>query len=257
MTGPSRLGWKVRRMAMKGVLSGREVNFENLFQNDNVAVFPRLGVLLNRIKKSGNPKLLAFLDDIERVQSTDATEMETSVELKSGRRVHMTALGDILRMRSFSTLVTVRNPYYRAISGFLDKIAKGTNPRYEDYPFFGEDGPEVFESFLDQCGQQNFFGNRHFFPQTALLFQPAERYTKIARVESLPEDMADFMSRIGQDPDAAQALRKPHALEAKEEGKIQNSTEKSHYLTPGARRLIEEMYARDFDVLGYDRLPDS
>ena len=90
-----------------------------------------------------------------------------------------------------------------------------------------------------------------------MLFQPAARYTKIARIESLPEDMADFLSRIGQDATAAQALRKPHVIEAKEQGKIQNSAEKSHYLTSAVRGLIEGMYARDFDTFGYERLPQA
>lgn len=254
MKGPSRLGWKVRRTAIKSVLAGRGMNYENLFQNDNAAVYPTLGVLFNRIKKSGNTSVVAFLDDLERARLGQSVGAKTSVELKSARRVHMMASGDILKMRSFATLVTVRCPYHRAISGFLDKVAKGTNLRYEGYPFFGQDGPEVFEKFLEECGRRNFFSNRHFYPQSALLFQPVSRYTKIARIESLPSDMAVFLSRIGEDSAAAQALRKPHNLEINEEGKIQNSSEKSHYLTPGVRRLIETLYARDFITFGYERL---
>jgi len=254
MTNPSRLEWKVKRIALRRIFSGQEINFDNFFQNDNIAVYPRLGVLFNRIKKSGNTTVVAFLDDVEKSEMVQKPQIETSAKLKNMRRIHMSPYRDILRMRSFSTLVIVRNPYYRAISGFLDKIAKGTNPRYENYPYFGKDGPEIFEKFLAHCGQQNFFKNRHFLPQTALLFQPPDRYTKIARLETLPEDMSDFLFQIGADPAAAQVLQKPHAIEIKEESKIQNSSEKFHYLTPRACRLIETLYARDFDSFGYERL---
>ncbi len=53
-------------------MSDREIDFDNFFQNDTVAIFPELGVILNRIKKAGNTSLVAFLDDVARACGGDA-----------------------------------------------------------------------------------------------------------------------------------------------------------------------------------------
>lgn len=250
---PGKLGWRLRRIGFQFALRGHAIDFTTFFQNDTVALFPGLGVILNRVKKSGNSSVVAFLDDLERHAQGQTTAPTSLESVKSARRPHLASPGCVWRAGRFATLVTVRNPYTRAVSGYLDKIAHGTNPRYANYPGFGQTSPAAFETFLAAARDRRFFSNRHFYPQTALLFQPAERFTKVARLETLAVDMAAFLARIGHDPAPAARLDRPHALEARVPGKIQNSAAHPHYLTPTARALIASLYDADFATFGYDR----
>lgn len=239
-SGPSRIGWKIRRAAIATILRGRGIRFENFFQNDNVAIFPALGVVFNRVKKSGNSTVVAFLDELEARQRSSPVLAQHSTQLiKSRRRPHVATVSTILKLGSFATLTTVRNPYHRAISGFLDKVASGTDDYYQDYPSFGDSSIEAFEHFLSKCQSNAFFGNRHFFPQTELLFQAPANFTKIARLESLATDMSLFLNEIGIPNAAAEELHAPHRVEATEQGKIQNSIGKEHYLSPRSVELID------------------
>lgn len=250
---PTRLGWKIKRSVLARTMARRDIRFDNFYQNENVAVFPAIGVIVNRIKKSGNTSVVAFLDELERQVAGDQVTPKNAEDIKNRRRIHLQDPFTILRMHSFATLVAVRNPYHRSISGFLEKIALGKALHYRDFPSFGENSPEAFEVFLKSLKQNHFFGDRHFFPQTALMFQPKEHYTKVARLETLVHDMGAFLDQIGQDPTRAAALKQPHKLERDQIGKIQNSTSKEHYLTSRAVELIEDLYHSDFEVLGYEK----
>lgn len=250
----SRFGWKLRRVALQVMLHRRNINFENFFQNDNVAVYPQLGVIFNRIKKSGNTSVVAFLDDLERNKTGAVREGNNAEEIKSSRRPHVMPISAVFEIRNYSTLTVVRNPYHRAISGFLEKIAKGTNPRYSNLPSYGDSSIEAFERFLDACKSEHFFGNRHFYPQVSLLFQPVDKFTGVARLESIVQDMGAFLAKIGIDSQFASVLEKPHQIEQLQSSKIQNASKKDRYLTPRTRRMIEELYKDDFETFGYDHI---
>ncbi|MDJ1009707.1 MAG: sulfotransferase family 2 domain-containing protein [Paracoccaceae bacterium] len=155
-------------------------------------------------------------------------------------------------MSGFATLVCVRNPYHRAISGFLDKIAGGTDPMYHEYPCYGDDSISAFEAFLQHLADHDFFGNRHFMPQTSLLIQPVDRFTRVARLETVVADMDAFLTGLGHPPSVAAPLSKPHPLEMRDKNKIHGSTKKEHYLTPVAAHLIGHLYRSDFQAFGYD-----
>ena len=241
---PSRLGWAVRRRLFQAALSNREINFDNFFQNDTVAVYPALGVILNRVKKSGNTTLVAFFDELDRARGSLGPAPCTTKEVKACRRPHLMPFARIPQVGVFATLVTVRNPYHRAISGFLDKIAGGNDPVYQDYPCYGDSSPRAFESFLRHCAERDFFGNRHFFPQTRLLIQPVARFTQVARLETLETDVDAFLTRLGHPPRTAAPLASPHPLEMREANKVQGSTEKEYYLTKTARVSDQQSISR-------------
>jgi hypothetical protein len=235
-------------------MAKRNIRFGNFFQGESVAVFPGLGVIFNRIKKSGNTSIVAFLDDLERAGAGDLQKPVTASEIKSRRSLRALPFRGIPRLPSFATLTSVRNPYHRAISGFLDKVGSGTNPRYQNYPTFGDRSVSAFEEFLVQCGENQFFRDRHFYPQTELLFQPLENYSQILRLETLVDDMDAFLTRRGFPAGTARALSSPHRLEQAETGKIQHSSKQAHYLTDHAIRIINKLYDRDFALLGYARM---
>ncbi len=252
---PSRMAWKLRRSALRVALSSQSIDFDNFFQNDTVAVFPALDVVLNRIKKAGNTSLVAFLDDLDRAHGGSGPDPKSTKEVKARRRPHFVPFTAIPRMRSFKTLVTVRNPYHRVISGFLDKIAGGTDPMHAGYPCYGDASISAFETFLQHCMDRDFFGNRHFMPQSKLLILPVEKFTKVARLESLVADVDAFLTALGHRPGTASPLATPHPLEMRDDNKIHGSARKQHYLTPTAVRLIENLYSSDFEAFGYARRP--
>ena len=138
--------------------------------------------------------LVAFFDDLDRARGSPGPAPCTTKEVKARRRPHLMPFAGIPQVGVFATLA-VRNPYHRAISGFLDKIAGGNDLVYQDYPCYGDSSPRAFESFLRHCAARDFFGNRHFFPQTRLLIQPVARFTQVARLETIETDVDAFLTR--------------------------------------------------------------
>jgi len=106
---------------------------------------------------------------------------------------------------------------------------------------------------LQYCRDQNFLSNRHFYPQNQLLFQPAQKFTKIVKLERVVEDMDDFLTDLGYPLGTSAPLIAPHDLERRDLNKIQESSKKEHYLSNRAMSLIEELYHEDFEIFSYER----
>lgn len=244
----NRVARKSKRGLAKIAFFGRNIRYENFFQNDNVAIFPKLGLIFNRIKKSGNTSIVATLSEIEGKIIDDVGE------LKSMRTVHAADFHSIVMMRSWKTLVVVRNPYNRSLSGFLEKVASGKsrNGRFDFYPGFGEQSAEAFEQFLEHLKEHDYGKNRHFFRQTDLLFQNLSKYTCVAKLENLAQEIVPLLIDLGCDPIAARKFYSPHDLEKKETGKITNSSKRTSMISPKAKKLIQELYREDFEQFGYD-----
>ncbi len=245
----ARLGASLKGRCTRYALRDRQLVAANLLHKDNVAVFPRLGVIFNRVKKSGNTSVVAFLSDLE------GSAGQSVHDLKREHRLTELTLAQTLALGRFHTIVVVRNPYTRAISGYLDKIASGSNPRYSAVQGFGSASPEGLETFLGRLSETRFLRDRHFYPQTRLLFQGIDEYSCVAKLETIVPDMTRFLRQIGQDPALAQSLSKPHSLEQKQAGKITLSAKKKSLLTDRSREIIRNLYAQDFADLGYN--PDD
>lgn len=243
-----RLDWKAKRVLSRAALVGRRVRFANFFQNDNVAIFPELRLAVNRIKKSGNTSLVMVLDDI----CAGANQTTTSA-VKDRRQIHAARFSDIARLRFYRTLVVVRSPYTRALSGYLEKVGFGLRAGYAAYPGFGEISTDGFERFLLHLRANSRTNDRHFWRQSDLLFQPLENYSCVARLETIVDDMRGFLPVIGVAPDVAERFAVPHALERQEVGKITDSARRGDLLSARAREIIEDLYAPDFDAFGYPR----
>ena len=239
--------WKARRSILRATFQGRDIEYSNFFQNDNVAIFPELGIVFNRIKKSGNTSVVAFLNDIAL-----GSAYAQSSEVKRSRRLHEASFATLLRASTYHSLVVVRNPYRRALSGFLDKVSPGLDKMYSQFPGFGSPSSEGFADFLEYLLLTDYGNNRHFWPQTRLLFQPINGFDYIVRMENMVEDMKKVLVSINIDPQKASVLHKPHELELKEPRKITYSSEKSYLFNKKSISTIEILYKEDFLRIPYE-----
>lgn len=249
-----RLRRSINKRLARVLFAGRGLDLENLHQA--VAVYPDQRLIYNRIKKSGNTRIVAFLNDQFRGDS-----FESSRRLKAALvRPFDLSVRDLRGLESFYSFTFVRNPYGRVLSAYLDKLAtrRGTRqkpkrdgrPGHHAFPGYGENSPEGFARFLDYLDTGGLYANRHWWPQADLLFQPADRFGFIGHLERMVEDMGRVMSDLGRDPACAEVLGRPHRLE---EGRRQTGTaeREAAFYTARGREIVARLYARDFALFGY------
>ncbi|SLN38456.1 Sulfotransferase family protein [Roseivivax jejudonensis] len=240
------------RRIQRWMLSGRGYAPDMLASHSAVAVFPRLGIVFNRIKKSGNTSIAAFLHEVEG-HAVPPTPQALKAELRSIRTLSLAETWAFPRLRS---LAVVREPGARALSGFLHHVAPGTNERHAAAPGYGDRSPEGFAAFLAWLEAGNLDYNAHFRPQTALMFQPPGRFTWILRLERLSEGMRGVLRDIGEDPAAADCLAAPHEMERAQPGKLTGSRAAgADFLSPSSRAAVARLYAADYAAFDYPR-PD-
>lgn len=239
------------------VFNGMEMVHSNLKRSDAVAVFPELRLFFNRIKKSGNSTVTAFLAELAAEQ--------TGRRFKTVHEAKKAALSptrcswrDAREMRDYTHFTVVRNPYDRVLSAFLNKVSLGEEgndsrkPHFRIVPGWNEPTPEGFARFVAFLDDGGLRYNRHWWPQRDLLVMPPDRFHMIARLESLPEDMARLLAMIGREPDRARSLKVPHPLEVSQPLKITGATSRrATFYTPELAATVQRLYVTDFETFGY------
>ena len=216
------------------------------FHKDSVAVFPELKLVYNRVKKAGNTSVVASLHEL-----ADGKSFENSSAIKKNRSPWRLGLGDCLKLRSYQTLVVVRNPYVRCLSGYLDKIAPGRNQNYQNFPGFGLPPEEGLLPFLRYLEESDFSENRHFWPQCRLMIQPVSEFSHVAKLETLSSDMEVFLPKIGVSAEKASIFKQAHKLEKKDVNKITQSQNRIQEISSSCEDLIRQLYQEDFSSLNY------
>jgi hypothetical protein len=136
------------------------------------------------------------------------------------------------------------------LSGFLHRIAPGELEQYHDIPGYGDKSPEGFADFVQFLAAGNLYFDRHFWPQTDLMYQAPDRFDHVMRLETLVCDMRVLLRHIGQDPDLAEKLQKPHRIEQNSKNKITRAqTRLNAFYCNRTRALARALYARDFNEL--------
>jgi len=132
----------------------------------------------------------------------------------------------------------VRNPFTRALSGYLDKVA----PRNRiPYPELRNRSVENFEQHLLAIADYRPKGlNFHFRPQHINLDFPNINYDAIFYLENLSA-ISRFFAEMS--PKITLETSAPHSRSAI--SKLRN-----HY-TDRAVKLVQGIYAQDFSVFGY------
>ncbi len=145
----------------------------------------------------------------------------------------------------------VREPYARILSAWLNKMADDAPRRLRRLPGHGDTGSEGFERFLRWLDDGGLCVKRHWTPQVDLLFQPHERFSRFARLETLAEDMAACPSDLGHDPAPAERLVTPHRLGAGTRKITGAANRLDAFYSDTGRDIVRRLYREDFEALGY------
>lgn len=134
----------------------------------------------------------------------------------------------------------VRNPFTRALSGFLDKVAT-RDPRY--FPELRSRPVETFEQHLLAIAEYPAKRlNFHFRPQYLNLDFPNLTYDAVFYLENLAV-FSDFCRKVA--PELTLETSAPHARGAGSKSKLHE-----HY-SERAVELVRQIYAEDFRLFGY------
>ncbi|MEP3277401.1 MAG: sulfotransferase family 2 domain-containing protein [Stappiaceae bacterium] len=242
-------GYKIKKSLSKRVLYfDKNYNYKNFYGTDCLAIFPELNVCFNRIKKSGNTSTCAYLSEI-----CGYPVSETTPEMKDRIKTpYDLGIAELFKLRNFHSLVVVRDPYARALSTYLDKVAPGTNFLFAKCPGFGDRTAEGFLRFLKFLEVSGTKFDKHFWPQVDFLYQPADRFSCVAKLESLTTDLGVFFESIGVQSELRLSFDRPHPLEAAEPGKVTSAQKKlTQYYDVDCHRIVEEVYRADFDAFDY------
>jgi hypothetical protein len=146
-----------------------------------------------------------------------------------------------LNDRAYYRFAFVRDPYARAASAYLDKIASRREPRFAGRLRLQQDAS--FVDFLAAVSRQRPREmNRHWRPQS-LLIPIGVKLSFLGRFENFDADFAAVKDALGVS--APTVSRREHGSGGGAHDEL---------LGPRERALIEEVYAEDFRRFGYARL---
>lgn len=182
--------------------------------------------------------------------------VQADAYVKEGRNFHLSqsphAADDCLRRSGFPietcqeryVISCVRNPFARALSGYLDKV-EGKDPL--PYGEFRGRAVRSFDDYLRALVKYSpVIMDMHFRPQSTNLDYPRLTYDAIFYLEHL-SCMARYLSRIV--PGFELRTHAPHS---------RNSSEKlRQYYTDFSVELVREIYAQDFASFGYSESLDD
>lgn len=203
-----------------------------------VALYPNSKIAFNRIKKNGNTSLVLLLDYIEYGHSRHTRIAKRQTSLNS--------IGSCLVDYSqFSWAITIRNPFTRVLSAFLDKFSK---ERYiSTYGKF-ELSSKGFSEFVVWLSNGGLKADNHWNLQVEHTLFPIENYGYILRFENLSDDIVKMIGSLNLSiPTEAfsQVMRKGQS----------NSTGSSklihQFYDARTFEIVSKLYEKDFRKLGY------
>lgn len=212
-----------------------------------LAVFPKLGVVYNRIQKNANTTTMLLLDGLE-------TGRIRSIPESKGQHLlfYRAWLAGRFSLDNARYMVIVRSPYSRALSSFLFKFGFMQHTAMGRYGRSFEMSPAGFRDFLFWLRDGALSRDLHWDLQLSSLALPLAVFTDIIHIERYEPEMRSFLGRTRLGPAGADAsidfaalrrLGSPHATRAQDK--------REDFFTPETRRLVSEIYAADFKAFGY------
>lgn len=196
-----------------------------------VAVYPRLRIAYNRIKKNANSTTVVLLRELE----AGCVENEREAKLHSLHLEKMpVSIAAIVSQWTFFTIV--RNPYTRVLSAFFNKFEKEAYRRqFGDF----ELSAAGFHRFVYWLRDGALVEDPHWDLQVKLLFMPLAAFDTVIRFEDYAEQLRRFLGERGV-PSASVPRANPRG-----------DTQLAACYTPEVARIVAGLYERDFDELGY------
>lgn len=200
-----------------------------------------------------------FYNRVPKAANTSITQTlfeHTPFRLKVTRRQHpkyqflrplFLSPYEVIRLEQEAFKFTfVRDPYSRVLSAFLDKVGR---KRHQGVRFLQwaerNNEPQSFLGFCRYLKAGGLFLDMHWAPQVQILCLPIKRFDFIGRVEQLDRDLAQVLQHLygvtasGPTPRAGTHTRASERV-------------KEAY-GPEERAIVNQLYAADFEQLGYDR----
>lgn len=206
-----------------------------------LAAYPELGLIYNRVKKNANTTTVYLLREIE------GGIVDTTIDAKKKSRKIDANFATALSTRSSLFFVIVRCPYSRVLSAFLDKFRQ---EKYkEEYGDFSLT-PEGFALFVDWLSAGGLNRNGHWDLQSKQMFLPMKDFDVVVRFENLKQEMTTLLSRKNlQLPQGR--LDAPYPADANK--RTSADSRLGQFYTPRIRSVVAELYASDFEALKYNR----
>ncbi len=183
----------------------------------------------------------------------------------SARWIPTQKLVDFQKARpEYRWFTVVRNPHLRALSIYFNKINLLTKQFHRSIYFYGKlrkltagysawRNNQVslaamrekisFEEFLLSLRKHGLMFDNHFTPQSIQIGCDYLKFDRILRVETLNEDLPNFLTSIGI---TITDVMIPRANESR----YQNP--RLSFFTPETISLVQSLYEADFSKLGYD-----
>ncbi len=236
----------------------------NCSNASRIVVYPEIGMVYNRIKKSGNSSVLLLMYELLRDAGAALADRSDDYATDKGAAVRAgMALADLSRSQArriahYYWFTVVRNPYSRCLSMFLNKVAPGRNVHYAECDGYGEPTPEGFLKFISFLEHGGTSHNAHFSTQTGLLFRPATSFSYVARLESYRNDMLSILTANQLTPPPGYEFGQAHGSEIRHPQKVTGASAKlGLYFDRDIYRRVYNIYKDDFVAFGYERIEDA
>lgn len=250
-TRATRLAKRLGLTGLRAALIRREIERRlpgiavNASAIKHLAVFPRLGIVYNRIQKNANTTTMLLLDALEvgRLRSIPESKGQHLVFFRAW------ATGGF-SLASARYMVIVRSPYSRAVSSFLFKFGNRQEVAMSRYGREFELSPAGFHDYLQWLKDGALSRDQHWDLQVNSLALPAGAFTDVIKLENYDAGMPAFLSRVG----GAQLASRYSLDDIRKLGSTHATSTRARsgdFLTPANRRLVSEIYAADFTALGY------
>lgn len=249
---------KMRNVSMKFIPFYQGTNSNN---SDHVMLYPQASCAYNRIKKSANSSTLMFIADTLKANgltskmSIDPNDYShyKNKSIQSGVSLNkIWRPQDLKRLQEYFWFTVVRNPYSRLLSAYL-YVQKGQEKerglsQVIDYPGLAKLNPSGFKEFINFLKHDDgIYKNKHWWPQTDLLFMPVNRFDFIAKTESLEQDLEYVFQQLGLSKNHNLSLSKPHAAETSVDWKVTNANNKLlEFYDNKTTEIVYELYQSDF-----------
>lgn len=199
--------------------------------DDRGCVDLELGFFCNRVPKAANSTIVTNLVELKLGQKVGSKQSK-----KIFRTPATLSKQELEQFDKLFKFAVVRDPFSRTLSAYLDKIDRK----------FNQNGTQItFKDFLYSLKAGKLHSNLHWTPQTSLFLIPFEEFDFIGRFENLNEDLGQIISRInGQASNQDFEQQGPPSTNA--------SDKLLKYYDDECIQLMQELFAKDFELLGYN-----